>query len=200
MEVPIINLSTRDLTRVALFTALLAVLARFSIPLPFTPVPLTGQFFGVLLAGVILGSRLGVLAIITYILLGAAGAPVFSNGMGGLQILLGPSGGYLFGFIPGIFLLGKVAGSVREPGYLRLWAGMAGCLAFTYAMGVLQLGLVMKLSLPQALTAGILPFIPLDLLKIQLVAPLARKLKRLDTFIPAGNLKVELEADEKRKG
>lgn len=187
-----IKLTPKDITRVALFIALLTILARFSIPLPFSPVPLTGQLFGIFLAGAVLGSRLGTLTVLGYILLGAAGAPVFSNGLGGLQVILGPSGGYLFGFMPGIYFLGKVAGNSNEPGYLRLWAGMLGCVVLTYTLGVLQLGFVMNLSLYQALIAGTLPYIPIDLLKIILVTPLALKLKQA-VFFPGENSPADSE-------
>src|ERR1700684_3857010 len=76
-----------------------ALCARVSLPLPFTPVPLTLQNFGVLLAGLMLGSRRGFAALVLYLAEGAAGLPVFSiGGLGGIAQLLGPTGGYLFAY------------------------------------------------------------------------------------------------------
>ena len=93
-------MSLRELNRIALITALIAVLARLSIPLPFSPVPVTGQLIGIFLAGLLLGGRNGFLAVLAYLLLGAAGAPVFSYGLGGPAVLFGPSGGYLWVSFP----------------------------------------------------------------------------------------------------
>ncbi len=89
--------SVGDLTAIALFTALISVLAQFSIPQPFSPVPFTGQIFGVLLAGAILGSSSGLICILAYLLLGAAGIPpVFAMAKGGLHILFGPPPAAIF--------------------------------------------------------------------------------------------------------
>ena len=91
--------SVRDLTRVALMTAILAVCGWITIPLPEPMVPFTLQTFGVFLCLLLLGGRDGTLAIAAYLLLGAVGAPVFSSFRGGLGVLLGSTGGYLTGFL-----------------------------------------------------------------------------------------------------
>ncbi|MFC1786312.1 biotin transporter BioY, partial [Candidatus Neomarinimicrobiota bacterium] len=88
---------------------LLAVLARLSIPVPFSPVPITGQTFGILFLGVILGSRIGTLSVIMYISEGLIGLPVFAGGTMGFLYLLGPTGGYLIGFIPAVYLVGYIS-------------------------------------------------------------------------------------------
>ena len=93
------SFSVRDLTRVALMTAILAVCGWITIPLPEPMVPFTLQTFGVFLCLLILGGRDGTLAIAAYLLLGAVGAPVFSSFRGGLGVLLGSTGGYLTGFL-----------------------------------------------------------------------------------------------------
>lgn len=80
----------------------LALLARLSIPVPFSPVPITGQTFGILFLGTVLGSRLGVLSVIAYISEGLVGLPIFAGGAAGFLYLLGPTGGYLIGFIPAV--------------------------------------------------------------------------------------------------
>ncbi|MFN3406233.1 MAG: biotin transporter BioY [Caldimicrobium sp.] len=96
------------------FALLLGLLSQIRIPLPFTPVPLTLQTLGVLIIGYYLGSKLGALTIMLYLLLGASGIPFFSGVKGGLLVLSGPTGGYLFGFIAGAYLVGKA----KELGYL----------------------------------------------------------------------------------
>ena len=97
---------SKDLSLVALFAALTAVGGFISIP--FYPVPLTLQVFFVLLSGTILGKKLGALSQIIYLGIGAIGAPVFHNFTGGMGILLGPTGGFLIGFIPGAYMAGLV--------------------------------------------------------------------------------------------
>ena len=87
----------------------LALLARLSMPVPFSPVPITGQTFGILFLGTVLGSRLGVLSVIAYISEGLVGFPVFAGGTAGFLYLLGPTGGYLIGFIPAVYLVGYLS-------------------------------------------------------------------------------------------
>lgn len=168
----------QKLTLSALFTALIAVLAQIAVPLPFSPVPLTGQVIGVMLAGALLGSRAGTLSITAYLLLGAAGAPVFSMGRGGFYMISGPTGGYLWGFIPAVYFAGLIMEKVENPSIYRTAAAMLTALSFIYLGGALQLGLIMRYNLWQTLLAGVIPFLPLDLLKAFLAAFLARLIKK----------------------
>ncbi len=168
--------STRHLILSGLFAAIVALLAQLSIPLPFSPVPLTGQIFGVFLAGSILGARWSAVSLFVYILLGATGLPVFHNLQGGLHILLGPTGGYLWGFVLGGYLLGKI--SERSNSLISTAVGMLLCLLIVYGLGVLQLSFVAGLGLPQALLLGALPFIPLDLVKLGAAAVLGPQVRR----------------------
>ena len=87
---------------------LIALSAKVQILLPFSPVPITGQTFAVLMIGALLGARRGSLAVLAYLIQGAAGMPVFAFG-GGFAILLGPTGGYLIGFIPAAYVTGRLA-------------------------------------------------------------------------------------------
>ncbi|MEE8478480.1 MAG: biotin transporter BioY, partial [Candidatus Neomarinimicrobiota bacterium] len=91
---------TTNLAIVLSGSIILALLARLSIPVPFSPIPITGQTFGILFLGALLGSRLGMLSVIMYIMEGIIGIPVFAGGTAGFMYLLGPTGGYLIGFIP----------------------------------------------------------------------------------------------------
>ena len=142
---------------------------------PFYPVPLTMQTLAVLLIGGLLGSRLGVATVASYLALGLAGAPVFHGGTGGLAVALGPDGGYLLGFLPAAFLMGWVASRARAPRLLRrglfaeLVALSAGALlaeAAIYALGVPWLAFAyLRGSLSHAAAVGLLPFLIGDLLK-----------------------------------
>src|SRR5215210_8996578 len=94
---------------VVAFSLLTALSAQVVIPLPWTPVPITGQTFAVLLTGALLGSRLGALAMIAYLIEGASGLPFFHAGRGGFQHLLGPTAGYLWSFPAAAFVTGLLA-------------------------------------------------------------------------------------------
>lgn len=89
---------TRDLLLVTLFSLVTALSAQVAVPLPFSPVPLTGQTFGVLLTGALLGPRLGALAMVLYLIEGGVGLPFFAGGTFGAARLVGPTGGYLVAF------------------------------------------------------------------------------------------------------
>ncbi len=160
----------KHLTYSALFTGIIAILAQVAIPLPFSPVPVTGQLIGVLLAGALLGSRNGLLSVTAYLLLGAAGAPVFSMARGGIYMLAGPTGGYLWGFLPAVLLVGLAVEKKESRTYLRIMVAMMGALALIYLFGGLQLGLILRYTPTQVLLTGIIPFLPFDLFKVFLAA------------------------------
>jgi biotin transport system substrate-specific component len=154
--------------RYALGVVAFAVAAAFSaqvaVPLPWTPVPVTLQPLMVILAGAALGPRLGAIAMAAYVTVGALGAPVFSNGGGGLGWLLGPTGGYLLAAPAAAFVTGAVAG--RSGQAWRLLLGLFGGVVTMYVGGVLQLMAFTGQDLDAALAAGALPFLVGDLTKI----------------------------------
>jgi biotin transport system substrate-specific component len=164
-----------EMARVALLAALTAAAAQITIPLP--PVPFTLQVLMVVLSGLLLGPRLGALAQGVYLLLGAAGLPVFAGFKGGLGHLVGPTGGYLVSYPLAAALAGLAAVSVARSNRLRaVLAGTAsGLLALVaiYALGASWLAVQAGLTPPAALAAGVLPFVPLDVLKVVLAAMLA---------------------------
>ena len=156
----------RDIALVVGGSLLLALVAQVEIPL--YPVPITGQTFGVLLIGALLGSRRGALAILAYLGWGVLGLPVFSGGAGGLAPLTGLTAGYLAGFVPAAFLVGWLC----ERGWDRsLWLATVAMLLgnlIIYICGVYWLaGLV---GWDQVFQLGVYPFIPGDLLKLALAA------------------------------
>jgi biotin transport system substrate-specific component len=174
-------LTTRELAVAALFTALLSVSAYIAIPIG--AVPFTLQVFVVLLAGMVLGPRLGALSVVAYLVLGLV-APVYSGGTSGLGVLFGPTGGYLFGFIAAAVVTGVIAGrpDARLPRLLT--AGLVG-LAPIYVLGVTWLALQLHLTPAAAVAGGVAPFIWVDILKAIAAAFTARALVSLPLRLPA---------------
>lgn len=169
--------STRDIVLVALFAALTVALGFLYIPLPFTPVPVTGQSLGAMLAGCILGRRLGSLSMGVFLALVAIGAPVLAGGRGGFGILVGPSGGYIIGFLIGAFLVGFFAERLRErrAGFWGiLGASVVGGIIGVHVPGVIWLAFVTHRGLIDALAVGSVPFLPGDLLKVLAAALIAQ--------------------------
>jgi biotin transport system substrate-specific component len=152
----------------SLFAALTAAGAYIQIPIPFSPVPVTLQVFFVLLAGCILKSKWGSLSMIVYSLLGIAGLPVFAGGSSGIGVLLGPTGGYIIGFILAAYTIGKLSEktekSTRSP-LLVNTLNMSAGISIIYLCGVLQLMIVTQIGLGVALTLGAIPFLPGEIVK-----------------------------------
>ncbi len=167
---PRLDHRVRDVLLIAGGSLLVAWMAQVKIPLPFTPVPLTGQTFAVLLVGAALGSRRGVTSLLLYLVEGIAGLPVFAGGAGGLAYLAGPTGGYLLGFVCAAFLVGRLAESGRDRRFrTALWIFLAGETVI-YLCGLPWLAL--HIGFEKALIAGLLPFLPGDAVKL-LAAALA---------------------------
>ena len=149
-------------------SVLLAASAQFKIPL--YPVPITGQTLVVLLIGMTYGSRLGGITIAAYLLEGALGLPVFAGGAAGVAVLMGPTGGYLFGF----FLAGMAMGYLAELGMGRTAASTVAAMVIgnclIYLCGALWLANFIGFS--QAIAAGVLPFLYGDALKLVVAAAL----------------------------
>ena len=104
-----------DFIYAAMFAALIAVLGLISIPLPFSPVPVSGQSLGIMLAGSILTAKQAAFSVLTFVLIGAAGVPVFSGLAGGLGVVIGPRGGYYLGFLIGAIVIALLRGQSSNP-------------------------------------------------------------------------------------
>jgi len=173
-------LSTRILPRHAIITAALvigfalltAAAARVRVPLPFTPVPVTGQTFAVLLAGAALGSRAGAASQGLYILLGLGGLPFFQGGNGGWDYATGPTLGYLVGFVVAAGAVGYLAEREQDRTIITaLPAFLAGTVVI-YFFGIAWLMVSLQTDLTDALVKGLVPFVVGDLLKVALAGTL----------------------------
>lgn len=149
--------------------------AQVAVRVPWTAIPFTLQPLFVILAGAVLGPRLGAGAIALYVALGATGAPVYSNGAGGIPWLFGPTGGYLLAMPAAAFVSGLIAG--RDRGVVRTLIGLTLGVVTIYVGGVLQLLLLTGGSLPEVLAMGVFPFVTGDITKIVAACFLARFLK-----------------------
>ncbi|MCP4142308.1 MAG: biotin transporter BioY [Chloroflexi bacterium] len=158
----------RDLMLVFSGAIFVALLAQIKILLPFTPVPLTGQTFAVLLVGATLGSKRGAASMIFYTALGAFGLPVFAGGASGMAYLSGATLGYLVGFVVAAYLIGKMA----ERGLERnLRTSLVPFLVGTFVIYLFGAGwLTVLFGIEKALALGVLPFLVGDAIKMVLAA------------------------------
>ncbi len=150
------------------FSLLTALAAQIVIPLG--PIPITGQTFAVLLTGALLGSRLGALAMIAYLIEGASGLPFFAGAHGGLVHLMGPTGGYLIAFPAAAFITGAFAEQGWDRKFLTAAAAMAVGSLVIMSSGWFWFSLVMRTSPALTLFNSVIQFIPGDIIKIALAA------------------------------
>lgn len=166
--------STQDICSIAIMTAITAVLAQISIPMPLG-VPMTMQTFSVTLAGIILGAKRGAVSMVIYVLLGALGVPVLSGFCGGFQYLAGPTGGFLISFPIMAYLIGVGTKMRKQKGMFVLFLILGT--AANYAAGVAMFCLIMKASVWTGITACVLPFIPTAIIKAAAASILGLKLQ-----------------------
>lgn len=149
------------------FSILMGLLARVAIPLPFTPVPITGQTFGVLLAGVVLGGPAAAAAMLLYLFEGAIGLPMFSPaGPGGVAHLVGPTAGFLLSYPLAAFVVGRL--SSRR----RVVCGLLAGEAIIFAFGAAWLSALLRQPPADVFKAAVLPFLPGEVIKVALVLAL----------------------------
>jgi biotin transport system substrate-specific component len=148
----------------------IGAVAQLEIRLPWTPIPVTLQPLAVFIAGAALGSRRAAAAIAAYLLQGAVGLPVFAGGASGVAHLLGPSGGYLFGFLPAAFAIGFLAERGWDRSPVRAFVAMCAGSVLLFVCGLLQLAVYIPRD--QLLAAGLYPFVVGDLLKMAAAAAL----------------------------
>ena len=173
------NRNVRRAFAVAAFVALTTLGAYAAVPVPGSSVPVTLQTLFVSLAGVLLGARLGAVAMTSYVLLGLMGAPVFSNGFGGPGVLLGPTGGYLLAFPLAAAVTGMLApraGRRSLAAALQLLAAIFIGTLVVFAGGFSQLALLTG-DAARAFALGVLPFLLGDVVKTLLAFLVARRLR-----------------------
>jgi biotin transport system substrate-specific component len=161
-----------DVMLVAAGAGLIAAAAQVAIPLPFTPVPVTGQTFSVLLVGASLGAVRGGASASLYLFVGLAGAPVYADGAHGWAVVAGATGGYLVSFP----LVSALTGWLAERRWDRRFSSAIGAMltgnVVIYAIGLPWLAVVLDTGLERTLELGLYPFIPGDTLKLYVAAAL----------------------------
>ena len=160
-----------------LMSAIICIMAPFSIILPISPVPISLGTLAIYFAIIVLGRKQGFLSILLYILLGLVGLPVFTGFTGGVGKLLGPTGGYIIGYL----FMALICGFFTDKWHGRFFPTFIGMLlgtAVCYGFGTLWLAYQSNLSISAAFAAAVLPFLPTDLLKILIAIFLGRQVRR----------------------
>jgi biotin transport system substrate-specific component len=169
--------AVRDVVLVVGFALITAASAQISIPLSFTPVPLTGQTFAVLLAGSVLGLRRGVASQGVYWMMGLVGLPFYAGGEGGWQSGTGATLGYFVGFMVAAAIVGYLAERRNDRNFVSSMSAMAMATVAIYACGATWLSI--KLNIPfaagdtNALSLGVAPFLAGDVIKMALAGAIA---------------------------
>lgn len=172
------------------FAVATGLAAQIRIPLPFSPIPVTGQTFAVLAAGVLLGRNWGGFSLAAYVALGAAGIPWFNGGGFGLSFVAGPTGGYLIGFILAAFIIGFIVDKFPAARGLRPMLGVMLAVNFVviYGFGLAWLGIYLSVikgasvTLPVLLAMGAAPFIAGDIFKAILAALMTKTVTPKEDF------------------
>lgn len=154
--------TTKEMTSMAIMTAVTCIMAQIAIPMP-AGVPMTMQTFAITLAGVILGSRAGAISILVYVFLGIIGVPVLANFTGGVQCLVGPTGGFLISFPLMAYVSGLAVEQNKKWKFVVLLVLAA---ILNYVAGVVFFCFVMKSTVGAAMMACVVPFIPTAIVKL----------------------------------
>ena len=171
-------MNTSTQLRMTVYASLLAALtaAGAYLSIPIGPVPIILQNMFVLLSGLLLGSRWGLGSVGVYILAGAFGLPVFAGGLGGISRIVGPTGGYILGYLPAVYIIGLITERRKQNMVLDIIAMICGCIII-YACGVSWLKILTGMTLIKTLTVGMYPFLIGDALKIAAAAAIAKSLR-----------------------
>lgn len=170
------KISIQDICMIALFTAVIAIMAQISIPMPLG-VPMTMQTFAITLAAVVLGSKRGCLSSLVYVLIGMTGMPVFAGFSGGAQHIVGPTGGFLISFPIMAYIIGLGVDKLKDVKGALVLCIIAGTAA-NYMIGVLMFCLLTGSSAGVGFTACVLPFIPTAVIKAILAAVIGLQIRR----------------------
>lgn len=171
------KITTKDITLIAVFTAIMVIFAQISVPIPFSPVPITFSLFAVFLSTMMLGWKCGTIVQVVYVMLGICGAPVFQGFTGGMGRVFGPTGGYIISYIFMAFVMGFLVDKFNITGRIKMNAVMILGLVICYGFGTSWLVISTNMEIGKALKVAVIPFIPLDLVKIGVTSVLAYDLK-----------------------
>lgn len=166
-----------QLTLIALMAAVTSILAPFSIPIPISESPISLGIFAVYLCSLLLGPKLGTVSVLIYLLLGLVGVPVFTGWTGGIGKLFGPTGGYLIGYIFITLIGGWFAKRFAKKTILQVLGLILGT-AVCYILGTVWMSYSLHMPIGAAISAAVIPFIPLDTLKIAAAIAIAYPLKK----------------------
>ncbi|SHI42676.1 biotin transporter BioY [Lutispora thermophila] len=161
------KLTTKEITMVSLFVALITIGSKITIPSPI--VPFTLQWMFVALSGMLLGAKLGAISMAVYIILGLIGLPVFAKG-GGIGYVVSPTFGYLLGFIAAAYIIGKAVEGMKDIRFAGIFGAMVLGLLVVYTIGVSYMYLMLNfyigksITISKAIWTGALIFVPTDLL------------------------------------
>ena len=169
------SIHIKDLCMMAVFTAIIAVMAQIIIPMPYG-VPMTLQTLAIPLAGIMLGSKRGTISTTIYILLGAIGAPVFAGFTGGLGVVFGPTGGFIMSFPILAFAAGYGA---KKENKWWLWCGIISGIMINYLCGVIYFSVFTSNDLITSFTVCVLVFIPTDIVKIIIAGLFGIKIRNM---------------------
>lgn len=169
------NFNLRMTVYCALFTALIIIGGYISIPIPVGPVPIVLADFFVMVTGLFLGAKYGLISTVLYLALGALGLPVFAGGSAGLAVLVGPTGGFLFGYLLVVSSIGFISSKGKPSIITNMIALVVGNILL-YVIGVPWLKFQMNISWPAALAAGLTPFIAGIVIKIVVASALGQVL------------------------
>ena len=174
------NLNIRQLTMVAMMVAVIAIMAQITIPIGL--VPFTLQTAGMIIAVIVLKPQESTLAMLVYVLLGAIGLPIFAGFKGGLGVLVGPTGGFLFGFIIGTFVGSRFL--IQKYSFRRAALASFLSILISFICGAAYFALAMGYNIKEALAITVLPFLPFDIIKLAIFIPIAHKIReRLQTTV-----------------
>ena len=167
------NLRVYDLCLISIFAAVISIMAQIAIPMPYL-VPMTMQTLAIALTGILLGPKKGTISTFLYVLIGAAGAPVFAGFNGGIGAVLGPTGGFIMSFP---FLAFAAGFGAAKNSTLWLWGGLFTGVIVNYFCGVVYFSLYTSNDLITSFTACVLLFIPTDIIKMLIAGLLGRKVR-----------------------
>ena len=171
-------IESSDSLRMTIYASLMAALtaAGAYLAIPIGPVPIVLQNLFVFLSGLLLGPRWGAASVGIYLLAGALGLPVFAGGTGGIGHFAGPTGGYLLGYLPAVYVIGLISGGSKKGAVLDIIAMVCGGL-MVYAIGLTWLKILTKMTIAKTLAVGMFPFVPGDGIKIAAAVPIAKALR-----------------------